>query len=91
MRDSDATLILGRGPLTGGTALTLEFAVAYGKPVLVVDLSMKVDSDKVRRWLEEGGFSVLNVAGPREGHCHGIYKEALRLLKTLFDSAGRAH
>src|SRR5213080_1459301 len=37
VRDSDGTLILARGPLRGGTALTKTFAERYGRPYLVVD------------------------------------------------------
>ena len=39
VRDSDATLIFTRGPLTGGTALTAELAEKYERPHLVVNLN----------------------------------------------------
>ena len=41
--DSDATLVLNEGPLTGGTALTVEFAVRLSKPHLVLQLDEAED------------------------------------------------
>src|SRR5438105_8892816 len=38
VRDTDGTLILTRGPVTGGTALTLEVARRLSKPCLIIDL-----------------------------------------------------
>ena len=38
VRDSDATLILSHGPLTGGSLLTLQEATGIEKPVLHLDL-----------------------------------------------------
>jgi hypothetical protein len=38
VRDSDATLIVSHGPLTGGSLLTLEEARRWRKPVLHLDL-----------------------------------------------------
>src|SRR3989304_5681242 len=40
--DSDATLILCRGPLSGGTLLTFHFAKQHQKPCLVVDLDSPI-------------------------------------------------
>lgn len=37
--DSDATLIISRGPLTGGSLLTLQCAEAAGKPCVHIDLN----------------------------------------------------
>jgi hypothetical protein len=82
VRDSDATLILAKGELEGGTALTWREANAIGKPVLVVDvLSSKTEetADKVRQWLKRAAPSILNVAGPRESEA-AIYAEAKSLL-----------
>ncbi len=37
--DSDGTLVLNSGKLTGGTALTVEYAEKHKKPYLIVDLT----------------------------------------------------
>lgn len=42
VRDTDGTLILTIGPVTGGTKLTVEFAQKHKRPCLVVDLSIAV-------------------------------------------------
>jgi len=41
VRDSDGTLILCRGKMSGGTRLTAELCCRYERPLLVLDL----DSD----------------------------------------------
>ncbi len=68
VRDSDATLVLGFGPATGGSALTVRVARAFGKPLLALDLE-RVGLDEAaiaaRIWLTEVRPRILNVAGPR--------------------------
>jgi len=84
VRDSDATLIVAFGALTGGTALTLRAAKTHRRPVLVVDLRAEaVDqaAADVRRWIASLPRPLrLNVAGPRESSAPGAYAEARRLL-----------
>jgi hypothetical protein len=80
VRDSDATLILAAGPLTGGTALTRKLAARLGRPCLVVDLRSAPDAGLVRSWLDREAVRVLNIAGPRESTAPGIGGEARRFL-----------
>jgi hypothetical protein len=82
--DADATLILCRGPLRGGTALTRRFAQQHGKPYLVVNLDHPPDNAEIHRWLRESRIGVCNVAGPRESQSPGIYALARRYLEALF-------
>jgi hypothetical protein len=71
------------GDLDGGTFQTVRFAQTLGKPHLVAQLD---DFDRenmlrrIRAWLVKGQFSVLNVAGPREEKCPGIYASVAGLL-----------
>src|SRR5262245_22193583 len=68
VRDSDATLILSHGPLTGGSLRTLQEANRAGRPVLHLDLDGSDLSDaaaRLRRWLAALRPKTLNVAGPR--------------------------
>jgi hypothetical protein len=88
--DSSGTLILCRGPLTGGTALTHRLAAKYGKPCLVVDLTGVVDLCQLRDWLVEQQLEVLNVAGPRESTSPGIAEQARRLLVQLLSPGDRS-
>ncbi len=85
VRDSDGTLILTRGAPTEGTAFTIEAAKRLGKPHLVIDLAGPVpDVSVVRSWGEQNKVSVLNVAGPRESKCPGIYAQASAFFRTVF-------
>lgn len=83
VRDSDRTLILARRPLTGGTALTERVAESVRKPFLVVDAADTSAIPAVADWLAERTISVLNVAGPRESTCPGIYEQAATFLRAL--------
>ena len=83
VRDSDGTLIIAEGELTGGTALTRRFAEDLGKPFLVVDPTDATgDSGRIGRWLAEHDIRVLNVAGPRESGRPGIQQCAADLLRS---------
>ncbi|HKJ75689.1 MAG TPA: putative molybdenum carrier protein, partial [Gammaproteobacteria bacterium] len=81
--DADATLILARGPMTGGTRLTAELARRHGKPFLVVDLATEPDPQDALAWLRERAVHTLNVAGPRESGAPGIHAEAVAYLRAL--------
>ncbi len=83
VEDSDATLIITQGPVTEGTAKTLELANKYKKSHLVVDLSKAKDPAIVRRWLEFNQVGTLNVAGPRESKTPGIYNKAVEFLRRI--------
>lgn len=86
--DSDGTLILVLGPLSGGTALTGELARAEQKPLLVVDLDSPAPAREVRGWIREHDIRTLNVAGPRESQQPGIGERARRYLTALFCELG---
>lgn len=92
VRDSDATLILHRGGLSGGTRLTAGIAARLGRPLLVVDLATaEADPAPVREWIRNRRAAVLNVAGPRESGDPGIGSAAYAfLLRVLHpDGVGR--
>lgn len=83
VRDADGTLILTRGRPIGGTALTAVLAQRLGKPYLLVDLENAPNPATINQWIHERGIRVLNVAGPRESTCPGIYGQAAALLDML--------
>ncbi|HKA15952.1 MAG TPA: putative molybdenum carrier protein [Myxococcota bacterium] len=71
VRDSDATLILSHGLLSGGSLLTLQEATRAGRPVLHLDLdelAPDAAAARLRNWITEVGPGILNVAGPRASH-----------------------
>lgn len=83
VRDSDGTLILTRGPLSGGTALTRRLAKELDKPCLVVDLARRPHASDVSAWLAAHDIRILNVAGPRESGQPGIYLQAKKFLQRI--------
>ena len=83
VRDSDGTLVLTRGKPTEGTAFTIELAKKLGKPCLVLDLNDAPSEAAVRTWANAHKVRVLNVAGPRESKCPGIYAQATEFLRKV--------
>ena len=88
VRDSDATLIVYRKKMRGGTALTARLAHHHGKPCLAQEIAA-ADPEAIRRWLAERHVRVLNVAGPRESESPGIHAEATALLRQVLGSPQR--
>lgn len=98
VRWADATLILtpASRPLDPGTALTLQLAKRFNKPVRVVDPAAPGAVEQVRAFLlgrpEAEGLAsrapprVLNVAGPAESAVPGIFESARALLEQALPS-----
>ncbi len=82
--DSDGTLIVSRGPLSGGTLLTWQLAEKHFKPCLVVDIDRPHSPEQVGQWLAACRIRVLNVAGPRESQHPGIAAQTTELIARLF-------
>ncbi len=85
VRDTDGTLILTRNDPTGGTALTIHIAQRLHKPHLVIDLTANPNPHVAASWISHTGITVLNVAGPRESTCPGIYHEAFDWLEKMLE------
>ncbi len=83
VEESDGTLILSRGKLTGGTALTESIARQSQKPCLVIDLMAEFDAQPVEEWIAENRIRTLNVAGPRESQQVGIFDQACEYLREF--------
>lgn len=86
VRDSDGTLILSRGRLTGGSAYTADVAARLGRPCLHLDLaalSRREAARAAREWIDARGIETLNVAGPRASKDPGLYELARRLLREV--------
>lgn len=82
VRDSDATLVVGRTDvLSRGTDLTLQAAAELDRPLLWT----AGEASEIVEWLCGFGFAVkLNVAGPRESEQPGVYAATFDLLDTVF-------
>ena len=83
VRDSDGTLILHGGHLSGGTAFTVELAARHNRPCLILDLSQNPASLTFPKWARQHRIRVLNVAGPRESGVPGISDQASAFLRTI--------
>ena len=82
--DSDGTLIVSHGFLTGGSALTQFLAEGHKKPCLHIDLnliSMGEAATIINKWIQRYRIGVLNVAGPKGRKDPKIYKATMDLLE----------
>lgn len=88
-RDSDGTVIFSIGEiLTGGSKKTVELARKHGKPVFHISKTVGISAAEagLRRFVEEHGIRVLNVAGPRaskEPEVSAFVKEVLDRTRPL--------
>ena len=92
--DSDGTLIICHGKLTGGSSLTRKLAKKHDRPWLHLDmdkLSVCDASKTTTSWIDRNGIQVLNVAGSRASKDLGIYKATMEILRTVLDSQGRQY
>ncbi len=81
--NADAPLILTCGPPVGGSRLTLRFAHEAAKPFFVVDLDRPLGQPLQEAWSWQAAqppFYTLNIAGPSESRCPGIYKKTLEFM-----------
>ena len=85
--DSDGTLIISRGPLTGGSEYTREMAVKHNRPWLHIDLSQIAAfqaATAISNWISRKEITVLNVAGPRASKDRAIYRDTLNILESVY-------
>lgn len=84
---ADATLVIFRGRLMGGTLLTWEYAKNRERPVKMIDIKMmspESAAERIVKWVREIQPTRLNIAGPRESTHPGIYQEAIQILLVAF-------
>jgi hypothetical protein len=89
VHDSDGTLILHLGPLSGGTQLTLDTCRDLGKPVLRLDaagVSPEEGAALARAFIATHGIRRLNVAGPRESHWPGAHACSHAVIRALLSA-----
>jgi Circularly permutated YpsA SLOG family len=82
--DSDGTLIITHGKLTGGSKLTQKVAKKHNRPCLHINLNetlLFIASSKINSWIIEHGIEVLNVAGSRASKDPKIYKDAFYIVE----------
>jgi len=83
---SDGTLIIYWGELAVGSRLTQGFARQVKKPVVLLNAAdLGLNLNQLTRDLLNQEIRTLNIAGPSEGRCPGIYKKAVAILLDLWD------
>ena len=95
VREGDGTVVFRLDPiLTGGSALTFEYAGQVKKPRIHIHKSATDYSEegflkelgRLKDFIESNQIAVLNVAGPRESNQPGVYAFALRMLKQYWEN-----
>lgn len=89
IKDSDGTVIIYPGKLSGGTEQTLHFCVEQRRPHELIDAS-KVSTQKAAQliadFVRENKIDILNVAGPRASEWPEGYDYAYRTLDSFLDA-----
>ncbi len=89
---SDATLIFYAIMPVTGTALTLQCCLKQKKPFKLIDVELVspgTAASAIDAFIRQNEVSCLNVAGPRESSCTGIYAyvfETIRLLLSRYNA-----
>jgi hypothetical protein len=84
--DSDGTLILSHGKLSGEPALASRLIMKHRRPSLHVDLqdlSEYKAAAIIKSWIETRAIKVLNVTGPKASEDPRIYGATERILKSV--------
>jgi Circularly permutated YpsA SLOG family len=89
VKDSDGTVIIYPGKLSGGTEQTLHFCVEQRRPHELIDAS-NVSTQKAAQliadFVRENNIDILNVAGPRASEWPEGYDYAYRTLDSFLDA-----
>ncbi len=86
VEESDGTLIVSFGPLTGGSALTEAFCIRLDRPYLHLNmeyLTMDKAVSSVEQWLAGNCIRTLNVAGPRASSDSRIYDAVRKIVLKI--------
>ena len=86
--ESDGTVIISHGKLTGGSAYTMTVAQNNKKPCLHIDLNAQGMSSSVEcilSWLRKHMIQILNVAGPRASKDEKIYRSVFNLMEEVIN------
>jgi hypothetical protein len=86
--DSDGTLIISHGSLTGGSAYTRKMAMKHAKPWFHIDLNKTPTFHAgmlIEDWITKNGIETLNVAGPRASKDSQIYGFVTIILELAYN------
>jgi hypothetical protein len=86
--DSDGTLIISHGSLTGGSAYTRKMAMKHGKPWFHTDLNKLPTFHAailIEEWISKNSIETLNVAGPHASKDRLIYGLVTVILELVYN------
>lgn len=87
--DSDATVIIYFGDITGGTELTRQVCVSMAKPLLLID-GTKIDVDTASRMISDfvtlNDINILNIAGPRASKDDRAYNDTFNIMYEFLNN-----
>ena len=89
--DSDGTVIIYFGTLSGGTEITVKFCMTQKKPYLLIDaseLSPQRTAVRIDKFINDNSIAILNVAGPRASSEPLAYTYTLKALQHYLSSSG---
>jgi hypothetical protein len=92
VKESDVTIILNKGKLTGGTAYSAEVANEFGKPLLIIDLSVMPApkaADHILEFLLQHRPAKVNFSGPRNSEWKEGYGQCQAILRRVFHPKAR--
>ena len=84
--DSDGTVIITHGKLTGGSLLTQKKAIEQNKPVLHLDMldhNIEGATALLQQFIKENSIQVLNVAGSRASKDKQIYDATFSVTERI--------
>ena len=89
VKDSDGTVIIYLGKLSGGTEQTVKFCVEQRRPHELIEastVSVEKAAHLIVDFVQENSIRTLNVAGPRQSEWLEGYKYAFRALNKFLDT-----
>jgi hypothetical protein len=84
--EADATLIIFKTLLQGGTRLTVDLCRKHHKPLITIDadaVNLQKAVESLLQFIESNPFCVINVAGPRKSQWPEGYDYAYEAIYTV--------
>ncbi|MGA8180016.1 MAG: putative molybdenum carrier protein [Desulfobacterales bacterium] len=82
--ESDGTVIISHGNLSGGADYSRKMAKKHRRPCLHIDLShtpAAISSSEINTWIIENSIEVLNVTGSRASEDGDVYKDTIGIIE----------
>lgn len=84
--DSDGTVIISHGALSGGANYCQKMATKHGRPCLHADLRIIpifIAASRINTWVDENNIEILNVTGSRTSEDPKIYNETMLIIENV--------